>query len=632
MKDGFIKVASATPEIKVADCEYNAKQIIKLIKEAYKDGVSLIIFPELCITAYTCLDLFFQSALLDGAENALLEIAKETKNMEILSVVGLPLRDSNTLYNCAAVLYKGEILGFVPKVNIPNYSEFQELRFFDKGIKYKRINFHGNDVPMGSELVFVCDNIKEFKLGIEICEDLWVPCPPSCNLAKAGATIIANLSASNELVSKSNYRKDLVKMQSSKLICAYIYSDAGLGESTTDLVYSGHNMICEDGTFLAEAKRFTTGIITAEVDLERIEIERRKSTTSFSQTAINEIHFTLKEKDLELKRNFPQKPFVPSSKSNLNETCEEILNIQAQGLIKRLSHINAKNVVLGLSGGLDSTLALIVTVRAFDYLKLKRSGIITVTMPCFGTTSRTKSNAQKLSELYNTSFLEIPIKESVCLHFKDIGHDENLHDTTYENSQARERTQILMDLSNKYNGIVIGTGDLSELALGFATYNGDHMSMYSVNCSVPKTLVKHIVEHQAKICSDDNIKALLFDILNTPVSPELLPPDEDNISQKTEEIVGPYELHDFFLYYLVRLGFTPSKILRLAKLSFEGVYHEKTIEKFLKLFLKRFFNQQFKRSCLPDGPKVGSVSLSPRGDFRMPSDASYKQWLNNLKD
>ena len=630
MKDGFLRVACATNNVKVADCDYNSNEIIKLIFEAHEKGTSLIVFPELSITAYTCMDLFFQKSLLDSAEKSLLKIAKETSKLDIISIVGLPLKNNNCLYNCACVIQKGKILGFVPKMNIPNYSEFQELRFFDKGCNYKTIDFYGQSVPLGSNIVFSCKNFKEFKFSIEICEDLWVSNPPSNDLCQAGANIIANLSASNELISKAKYRKDLVKMQSAKLTSCYLYADAGPGESSTDLVFSAHNIIAENGIVLKESSKFKSGIIVEDIDLQKIESERVKTATSYGEKTAFEVEFSINKRDIPLKREIPKFPFVPSSSNKLSEHCDEILTIQAMGLAKRLKHTGLKSVVLGVSGGLDSTLALIVIKKAFDILNLDKENIRAVSMPCFGTTTRTKSNAQKLALAYKASFEEINIYESVKKHFEDIGHDDKIHDVTYENSQARERTQILMDLSNKYNALVIGTGDLSELALGFATYNGDHMSMYAVNSSIPKTLVRHLVEYEANH-SNDNLKEILLDILNTPVSPELLPPSDNKISQKTEEIVGPYELHDFFLYYFIRFAFTPKKILRLALIAFKDVYDEETIKKWLTIFLKRFFSQQFKRSCLPDGPKVGSVSLSPRGDFRMPSDAEVNIWIKNLQ-
>lgn len=629
MKDGFLRVACATPEIKVADCENNSNNIIKLIKEANDKGVSLVVFPELCITAYTCLDLFFQNELLDSAENALIKIVENTKNLDIISIVGLPIKKGGELYNCAAVIYHGEILAFVPKSNIPNYAEFQEYRYFSKACDFDTITINGKKVPIGSKIIFSCSNIKEFKFGVEICEDLWVRTPPSNFLSDCGANIIANLSASNEIVGKSEYRKELVKSQSARLISAYLYASAGFGESTTDLVFSGQNIIAENGVVLKESPSFSSGLLYTEIDLQKIEEERRRNTTCKTYYSTNEIFFEFKEKNIELTRMFAKHPFVPSDKTMLNQRCSEIITIQSMGLAKRLDHIGTKKVVLGLSGGLDSTLALIVVAHAFDKLKLDRNGIIAVTMPCFGTTSRTYNNVKKLAKSYSVTLKEVSIADSVIQHFKDISHDENKYDTTYENAQARERIQVLMDIANQNGAIVIGTGDLSELALGWATYNGDHMSMYGVNSSIPKTLVRFLVSYEAD-CSNNETALILKDILDTPVSPELLPPKDGNISQKTEEIVGPYELHDFFLYYFVRYAFKPKKILRIAKLAFKGIYNEEVIQKWLKVFIKRFFSQQFKRSCLPDGPKVGSVTLSPRGDFRMPSDACANEWLNSI--
>lgn len=629
MKDGFLRVACATPEIKVADCENNSNNIIKLIKEANDKGVSLVVFPELCITAYTCLDLFFQNELLDSAENALIKIVENTKNLDIISIVGLPLKKGGELYNCAAVIYHGEILAFVPKSNIPNYAEFQEYRYFSKACDFDTITINGKKVPIGSKIIFSCSNIKEFKFGVEICEDLWVRTPPSNFLSDCGTNIIANLSASNEIVGKSEYRKELVKSQSARLISAYLYASAGFGESTTDLVFSGQNIIAENGVVLKESPSFSSGLLYTEIDLKKIEEERRRNTTCKTYYSTNEIFFEFKEKNIELTRMFAKHPFVPSDKTTLNQRCSEIITIQSMGLAKRLDHTGTKKVVLGLSGGLDSTLALIVVTHAFDKLKLDRNGIIAVTMPCFGTTSRTYNNVKNLAKSYSVTLKEVSIADSVIQHFKDIAHDENKYDTTYENAQARERTQVLMDIANQNGAIVIGTGDLSELALGWATYNGDHMSMYGVNSSIPKTLVRFLVSYEAD-CSNNETALILKDILDTPVSPELLPPKDGNISQKTEEIVGPYELHDFFLYYFVRYAFKPKKILRIAKLAFKGIYNEEVIQKWLKVFIKRFFSQQFKRSCLPDGPKVGSVTLSPRGDFRMPSDACANEWLNSI--
>lgn len=629
MRNGFLRVACATPEIKVADCENNSNNIIGLIKEANDNEASLIVFPELCITAYTCLDLFFQNELLDSAENALIKIVENTKNLDIISIVGIPIKKGGELYNCAAVIYHGEILALVPKSYIPNYAEFQEYRYFSKACDFDTVIINGKKIPIGSKIIFSCSNIKEFKFGVEICEDLWVKTPPSNFLSDCGANIIANLSASNEIIGKSEYRKDLVKSQSAKLISAYLYANAGFGESTTDLVFPGQNIIAENGIILKESPSFSSGILYAEIDLQKIEEERRRNTIYKTNYSTNEISFEYKEKNIELTRIFAKHPFVPSDKSILNKRCSEIITIQSMGLAKRLNHIGTNKVVLGLSGGLDSTLALIAVVHAFNTLKLDRKGIISVTMPCFGTTPRTYNNVKKLAKSYNITLKEISITDSVIQHFKDISHDENKYDVTYENAQARERTQVLMDMANQNGAIVVGTGDLSELALGWATYNGDHMSMYGVNSSIPKTLVRFLVSYEAD-CSNSEVSLILKDILDTPVSPELLPPKNGNIDQKTEEIIGPYELHDFFLYYFIRYAFKPEKILRIAKLAFKGIYSEDVILKWLKIFIKRFFSQQFKRSCLPDGPKVGSVTLSPRGDFRIPSDACANEWLNSI--
>ena len=625
MKDGFLRVASATPHIKVADCTGNAQKIIAMSKEASANGASLVVFPELCITGYTCGDLFLQRALLNSAEENLKVIINETKDLDCVILVGLPVRANSGLYNCAAVIYHGDLLGLVPKKYIPNYSEFYELRHFtpakdgliDVGM------FSGENTQfteIEKNVIFQCVEMPEFKLGVEICEDLWTAEPPSGKLALNGATIIANLSASDEVIGKADYRRMLVKSQSARLLSAYVYTSAGLGESTQDLVFSGHNLICENGSILAESKRFDTGIIYADVDLQKMENERAKANTFVGEYNFERVCFHLPVKDLTLHRHFSKTPFVPTNKTNLDERCEEILTIQATGLATRIQHTNAKSIVIGLSGGLDSTLALIVAVHAMDMLKRDRKDIIAVTMPCFGTTKRTKSNAEILAESYGVSFKDINISKAVTQHFEDIGQSLDVLDVTFENGQARERTQVLMDIANKTGGFVVGTGDLSELALGWATYNGDHMSMYAVNASIPKTLVRHLTAFEAEH-SEGNLKKALLDILDTPVSPELLPPKDGEISQKTEDLVGPYELHDFFLYYLVRQGFTPKKIFRLAKIAFEGAYDDETIKKWLKTFLRRFFSQQFKRSCLPDGPKVGTVTLSPRGDWRMPSDA-----------
>ena len=637
MKYGFLRVASATVQIRVADCLNNGKKITEIIKQAADNGASVVVLPELCISGYTCSDLFLQKSLLDACEKALEDILENTKNLDIVSVIGVPVAFREALYNCAAVCCKGKLLDLVPKINIPNYTEFYEQRHFTSGkdVFEKDFYFAGQKTFLTADAVFEHTSIPEFRFGCEICEDLWVPDSPSVNLAQnGGALMIFNSSASDDVIGKAEYRKNLVNLQSGKLSCAYIFSDSGFGESTTDLVFSGHNLICENATVLAESQRFSTGIIFGDIDLQRLDGERRRITTFNSDKEKSEkilrIKFDIKVNDFSLSRYFRKTPFVPDSKEDLENRCREILNIQATGLATRLEHIGIKNVVLGLSGGLDSTLALIVCVHAFDMLNLDRKGIHTVTMPCFGTTQRTKSNAERLALSYGVSFTEVNITDSVRQHFKDIGQNEEEHSVTYENCQARERTQVLMDLSNKLSALVIGTGDLSELALGWATYNGDHMSMYAVNCSVPKTLVRYLTAYEASVSQED-LKTVLLDVLDTPVSPELLPPEKDGtISQKTEDVVGPYELHDFFLYYLVRFGYTPSKIFYLAKRSFKDDYSVEEIKKWLKVFVRRFFTQQFKRSCLPDGPKVGSVTLSPRGDFRMPSDASVSLWLKEL--
>lgn len=639
MSYGFIKVAAATPQIRVTDCDGNGQVILEQIKQAYDNGASVVVFPELVVTGYTCSDLFFQSSLLQSCENTLKEILSRTKDMNIISIIGVPVRYEESLLNCAAVCLKGKILALVPKINIPNYTEFYEQRHFSSGknVFVENYKYAEQNTIISADTVFKCKDIPEFRFACEICEDLWVADSPSVNLTQnGGALMIFNSSTSDDVIGKAEYRRDLVKMQSAKLCCGYIFADSGFGESTTDMVFSGQNIICENGTFLAESKRFSTGVIFADVDLQRLDSERRRLNTFTSDREksklIKKIEFSMKAKEIKLTRKFPQKPFVPEFKTDLESRCEEIITMQATGLATRLAHTGIKNVVIGLSGGLDSTLALIVCVHAFDMLKLDRKNIYAVTMPCFGTTKRTKSNAEKLAEAYDVSFKEINIAKSVHQHFSDIEHDENIKDITYENCQARERTQVLMDLSNKLSALVIGTGDLSELALGWATYNGDHMSMYGVNCSVPKTLVRYLTAYEASN-SMDSLKQVLLDILDTPVSPELLPPEKDGtISQITEDVVGPYELHDFFLYYFVRFGYPPAKIFYLASNAFENVYDKETIKKWLKTFLKRFFTQQFKRSCIPDGPKIGSVTLSPRGDFRMPSDATAKLWLDELEN
>ena len=634
MRHGFIKVAAATPDIRVADVDYNKGQIIKQMDEAAEAGAKIIVFPELCITGYTCSDLFLQDILLNSAKKALVEIAEHTKNLDALVFVGVPIAVGGELYNVAAALNHGNILGFTTKSFLPNYGEFYEMRQFRPGPKKaEKILFGGKEIPFGPQLLFVENQMANLIVSAEICEDVWSPVPPSIEAAREGATVIVNCSASDETIGKASYREALISGQSARLISGYIYANAGEGESTTDLVFGGHNLIAENGTILAEAKRFSNGIIYTEFDVQKIANERRKNTT-FTETqehVLPRIPFGLEQTETILTRTFPSRPFVPRDDQERAKRCEEILTIQAMGLKKRLAHTHAKSAVVGISGGLDSTLALLVTAKAFDVLGLERSGITAVTMPCFGTTDRTYRNACKMSLKVGATLREVRIGDAVMQHFKDIGHDPQDHSVTYENSQARERTQVLMDIANQTGGLVIGTGDMSELALGWATYNGDHMSMYGVNASVPKTLVRHLVHYYADTCEDSSLKEVLYDVLDTPVSPELLPPKDGEIAQKTEDLVGPYELHDFFLYYFLRMGYEPGKIYRIAKLSFAGEYDDETIYKWLRTFCWRFFSQQFKRSCLPDGPKVGTVALSPRGDWRMPSDACVALWIQNLE-
>lgn len=640
MKDGFLKAAVSTPELRVADCQFNKEQLVKKAKEMEQKGVKLLAFPELALTGYTCSDLFLQDTLLSGAEQALLDYVSETKELDLVSIVGMPLEHKGSLYNVAVVVDHGMIRGIVPKTYLPNYGEFYEARQFRPG--FGEISWHlfpsGDMAPMGANQVFVDDERETLCFGVEICEDLWTPNPPSAKLASANALIMVNLSASDELTGKAAYRRQLVMNQSARTITAYLYADAGEGESTTDMVFAGHNMIAENGVLLAESKPFAAekDLIT-EIDLGRLHNERRRMGTFFQMPQGEKYPGILQNSvqfgaDVEtvLTRHVEKMPFVPSNRNDREARCEEILNIQSYGLAKRLRHTGCGHAVIGLSGGLDSTLALLVTVRAFDQTGLDRKGIVCVTMPCFGTTTRTYDNAVSLAEELGTTLREIPIRDAVMGHFQDIGHDSEVHDVTYENGQARERTQILMDVANQVNGLVIGTGDMSELALGWATYNGDHMSMYGVNCSVPKTLVRYLVQFYADTSKKNGLKEVLYDVLDTPVSPELLPPKNGEIAQKTEDIVGPYELHDFFLYYLLRCGFRPAKIFRLAVYAFRGDYDQQTILKWLSTFCHRFFRQQFKRSCLPDGPKVGTVSVSPRGDLRMPSDACDTLWKAEL--
>ncbi len=636
MRQGFIRAAAATPKIRVADPEYNGARITDLMRQAADSHAKIIVFPELCLTGYTCGDLFLQTPLLLKAREQLFAILKATEDLDLLGFLGLPWQQGGKLYNTAAVIHRGRLLGLVPKTNIPNYSEFYEARHFVPGCKKPVwIDWDGEKIPMGTDLLFSCDTMPGLVLAAEICEDVWVPCPPSISHACAGATVIANCSASDETVGKGAYRNSLITGQSARLVCGYLYANAGEGESTQDLVFGGHNIIAENGVSLAVSDRFHTGIIYGDLDLERLASERRRLTTFPSAQSGSEdyvtVSFSLRMEELSLNRFIDPAPFVPQDQGERNKRCEEILSIQAMGLKKRMEHTGSSHAVIGLSGGLDSTLALLVTARTFDLLGLPRDQIHAVTMPCFGTTDRTYHNACTMARKLGASLKEVNIRGSVLSHFNDIGQDPANHDVTYENAQARERTQILMDLANQVNGLVIGTGDMSELALGWATYNGDHMSMYGVNASVPKTLVRHLVRYYADTCREEELQAVLLDVLDTPVSPELLPPEDGVISQKTEDLVGPYELHDFFLYYILRFGYSPARIFRMALHGFGEEYPREIILKWLKVFYRRFFSQQFKRSCLPDGPRVGSVAVSPRGDLRMPSDASSRLWLEEAE-
>ena len=638
MNYGFVKVASAIPRVKVADCKFNASQIEKEIIIADGKGVEIIVFPELCLTGYTCGDLFAHPLLLENAEMGLIQVLNNTRQLDIISILGMPVAMNGALLNAAVVIQKGKVLGVVPKTYLPNYKEFYEKRWFASAsdVSEKAIRLCGQVVPLGSSLLF---DTVDTTFGIELCEDLWAPVPPSSKLALQGAEIIFNLSADNEGVGKHAYLRSLIAQQSARCIAGYVFSSCGFGESTTDVVFAGNGLIYENGALLASGKRFSfeAQVVIGEIDVERLRVERRVNTTFAGcrsqvapEAAVRISTEYVNVRELQLTRTFDPHPFVPQGPM-LDERCEEIFSIQVSGLAQRLTHTHAKSAVVGISGGLDSTLALLVCVQTFDKLGLSRKGIIGVTMPGFGTTDRTHSNAVGLMESLGVTIREVSIKDACLQHFKDIGHNPEVHDVTYENSQARERTQILMDIANQTNGLVIGTGDLSELALGWATYNGDHMSMYGVNASVPKTLVKHLVKWVAENGMGEASRKTLLDIVDTPISPELIPADEDgNIRQITEDLVGPYELHDFFLYYFLRFGFAPSKIYFLAVRTFKGVYDEETVKKWLQTFCRRFFNQQFKRSCLPDGPKVGSVSLSPRGDWRMPSDASSDLWLNDV--
>lgn len=634
MQQGFVKVAAVTPDIRVADPLYNRESVLKGIEKAAEEGAAVIVCPELCLTGYTCNDLFLQEILLREAKMALIWLLEQTKELDALIFAGLPFEHLGKLYNVAAVMNRGKLLGLVPKTHLPNYGEFYEKRHFTRGMEQPvLVSLGEHTAMMGSRMIFACKEYPTLRVAAEICEDLWAPDPPSTYHALAGANLIVNLSASDETTGKDIYRRELVKGQSARLLCGYVYCSAGEGESTQDIVFSGHNVIAENGTLLAEATRFANEITYAEIDVERMSGERRRMTT-FEGRGENDycyVGFSLELRETVLTRHVDPTPFVPSDMYDREKRCEEILAIQSMGLKKRLAHTGCQSAVVGISGGLDSTLALLVTVRAFDALGISREKITAVTMPGFGTTDRTYENAVGMIRCLGATFREISIVNAVNQHFSDIGHDASVHDVTYENCQARERTQILMDIANKSGGMVIGTGDMSELALGWATYNGDHMSMYAVNCSVPKTLVRHLVRYYADTCGDKELAEVLYDVLDTPVSPELLPPEDGKISQKTEDLVGPYELHDFYLYQVLRYGFSPAKVYRLAKRAFSGSYDDETILKWLKTFYWRFFSQQFKRSCIPDGPKVGTIALSPRGDLRMPSDASVNVWMREIE-
>ena len=634
MRDGFIKVAAASPSLKVGNPSFNKDRIIDLMTEADRKGVKVLVFPELSITGYTAGDLFFQSALLESATEALLEIAEASAALDVLSFVGYPLRYNGKLYNTAAAVKGGRILAFVAKRNLPNYSEFYEERWFTPSPKENLVlESEDGDILFGSRIIFSASFPSSLKIAAEICEDLWVPDPPSTHHAAAGATVLVNLSASDEIIGKSEYRMSLVSGQAARTVSAYIYADASEGESTTDMVFTGSNVISENGTILASVEYSCDSLLITEVDTDRLERERAaRNTYMTEEDGYDYIDIEFDEEETLLTRPIDPHPFVPSDEGRRRERCEKILTLQALGLKRRLSHTKSRKVVVGLSGGLDSTLALLVAVRAFDMLALDRKGIVAITMPCFGTTGRTKSNAEKLALAEGVDFRTIDIGESVKSHFRDIGQSMDDLSVTFENGQARERTQVLMDVANKEGALVIGTGDLSELALGWATYNGDHMSMYGVNGGVPKTLVRHLVRYVAETTSIKEEAEVLLDILATPVSPELLPARNGEISQVTEDLVGPYELHDFFLYNMVRLSFSPGKIFRLASIAFSGIYDCETIYKWERTFIKRFFQQQFKRSCLPDGPKVGTITLSPRSDWRMPSDGDSEIWLKALDE
>ncbi len=632
MKDGYIRVAAGSFETSIANVKNNSENICNLINEAYHNDARVLVLPELCLTGYTCEDLFNQDRLLNEAKQQLQTIITATNNKDLITIVGLPYQHLNSLYNVAAVIHQGALLALVPKTHIPNYQEFYEARRFEQAPKENTLtNFNGQKIPFGTHYVFASTTNSDFKFGVEICEDLWLPDAPSTKLALNGANLILNPSASNEITTKSDYRRLLVSSQSARLVCGYVYCNAGNGESTTDVVFSGHHIISENGTMIKESRGFDSELIYGDLDLKKLSSERRKMTTFKSYHNYEIIYFDSTNIDLNTTYYYDPHPFVPSNRDLRAKRCKEVFDIQTRGLMQRLKATGIKKVVIGISGGLDSTLALLVCTMAFKKLNYDTKDIIAITMPCFGTTSRTKNNALGLMEELAVTSIEVDITESVRIQFRDIEQDENIHDVTYENVQARTRTEILMNKANQVGGLVIGTGDLSEVALGWSTYNGDHMSMYAVNVSVPKTLVRYLVDYIASLYHGEKLETILKDILDTPVSPELLPQENDQIVQKTEDIVGPYELHDFFIYHMVRFGDEPRKLYRKTKLAFKDKYDKKTIKKWLTKFYWRFFSQQFKRSCIPDGPKVGSVSLSPRGDWRMPSDANVSNWIDEIE-
>lgn len=632
MKDGYIRVAAGSFETSIANVKNNSENICNLINEAYHNDARVLVLPELCLTGYTCEDLFNQDRLLNEAKQQLQTIITATNNKDLITIVGLPYQHLNCLYNVAAVIHQGALLALVPKTHIPNYQEFYEARRFEQAPKENTLtNFNGQKIPFGTHYVFASTTNSDFKFGVEICEDLWLPDAPSTKLALNGANLILNPSASNEITTKSDYRRLLVSSQSARLVCGYVYCNAGNGESTTDVVFSGHHIISENGTMIKESRGFDSELIYGDLDLKKLSSERRKMTTFKSYHNYETIYFDSTNIDLNTTYYYDPHPFVPSNRDLRAKRCKEVFDIQTRGLMQRLKATGIKKVVIGISGGLDSTLALLVCTMAFKKLNYDTKDIIAITMPCFGTTSRTKNNALGLMEELAVTSIEVDITESVRIQFRDIEQDENIHDVTYENVQARTRTEILMNKANQVGGLVIGTGDLSEVALGWSTYNGDHMSMYAVNVSVPKTLVRYLVDYVASLYHGEKLETILKDILDTPVSPELLPQENDQIVQKTEDIVGPYELHDFFIYHMVRFGDEPRKLYRKTKLAFKDKYDKKTIKKWLTKFYWRFFSQQFKRSCIPDGPKVGSVSLSPRGDWRMPSDANVSNWIDEIE-